>query len=222
MLDYVTIHGDPDGRTQRWDFSGATRANTDHGRLYASIEADGGDLVVSVYKDAARAALVAQGTLEGAATGAVALTAQNASGLTGTAVLSAAAPTVAIELDVFYACDEDLAQIQGELSGFLVSGNFAGQPGFKAATTNAKREFDSWLAARGLAGTRFDGLQPLADVCAFLALAVVYRNLSRRSDDVATAFALAHDAQARKRLAALRVNVAGVSTTPFASILARK
>ncbi len=215
MNDDITPRGDPHRRTALWVIHGATRANTDHGRLYVSLADVGDAMEVSLWSDPDHAWLVARGALSAGNNGPVELEPQNDSGLSGEVLLVNAEPTRVVELDVFYACDDDLAAIQGDIGAFLNDGQFAGRPGFSAATAAARRELDSWLEARGLARLRFDSLRPLADICAHLALAVIYRHLRRRGDDPASELAAFHDARARARLVALRLRSGGVEFIPF-------
>lgn len=212
MLDYVTIHGG-NGATSRWRFSGASRSNTDDGRVYVAHTQAMGDTTVSVYRDAARSQLVAQGTLAGA-TGQLSLNAQNASGLSGSVELLNAAPCD-IELDVFHACGDDLAGAQGEIARFLNAGVFAGEQGFTAPCAWAKRMLDALLASRGYRGKRFDSLTPLCEPALHYALAFIYENLTQKEREPAEWQANRHRALARAALAGVELAINGQCFFPF-------
>ena len=209
MLEYVTAHDGPPGFS-RWDFTGATRANTDHGRLYATAA---GLLNVTLYRDAARTAAVAQGSLAGN-TGEMSLSAVNDSGLSGTARLEQAG-TGLFTLDVFYACDADLSGRQTGLEQFLAAGQFAGRSGFSGPCLRAKRVLDALLDRCLPPGWQADSLQPLAEPAALLALQFVHETLAARQDEPAAACARAFALQARLTLQSLRLGVAGRIHTPF-------
>lgn len=212
MLDYVTIHGD-NAATSRWRFWGASRSNTHDGRLYVALTQNMGDTTVSVYRDAARSLLVAQGTLAGV-TGQAALSAQNASGLSGSVELLNAPPGT-LELDVFYACGDDLAQAQGEIARFLNAGVFAGEQGFTAPCARAKRMLDALLASRGYRGRRFDSLTPLAEPAMHYALAFIYENLTQKEREPAEWQANRHRALAQAALAGVELAIDGQCFFPF-------
>lgn len=212
MLDYVTIHGDG-GATSRWRFSGVSRSNTHDGRLYVALTQNMGDTTVSVYRDAARSQLVAQGTLAGV-TGQAALSAQSASGLSGSVELLNAAPRD-FELDVFYACGDDLAGARGEIVRFLNAGVFAGEQGFTAPCAWAKRMLDALLASRGYRGTRFDSLTPLCEPSLHYALAFIYENLTQKEREPAEWQANRHRALARAALMAVELAIDGQCFFPF-------
>lgn len=212
MLDYVTIHGQG-GATSRWRFSGASRSNSDDGRLYVSLAQNLGDTTVSVWRDSARSRLVAQGTLAGA-TGEAALDAQNACGLYGDVELVNAVPAT-LELDVFYACGDDIARAQSEVSRFLNAGVFAGEQGFTAPCAWAKRMLDALLASRGLRGRRFDSLAPLCGPALHYALAFIYENLTQKEREPADWQASRHRALARAALAGVELSIAGQCFFPF-------
>ncbi len=218
MLDYVTIHGD-NGATSRWRFSGASRSNSDDGRLYVALTQNMGDTTVSVYRDVARSHLVAQGTLAGV-TGNAALAAQNASGLSGSVELLNAAPSE-IELDVFYACGDDLAAGQGEIGRFLNAGLFAGEQGFSAPCAWAKRMLDALLASRGYRGKRFDSLTPLCEPALHYALAFIYENLTQKEREPAEWQANRHRALARSALMAVELAIDGQCFFPFTTRVTR-
>ena len=212
MLDYVTIHGDT-GATSRWRFSGASRSNSDDGRLYVALTQNMGDTTVSVYRDAARSQLVAQGTLAGV-TGQAALSAQNASGLSGSVELLNAAQGE-LELDVFYACGDDLAAGQGEVARFLTAGVFVGEQGFTAPCAWAKRMLDALLASRGYRGRHFDSLTPLCEPALHYALAFIYENLTQKEREPAEWQANHHRALARAALAGVELSIDGQCFFPF-------
>ncbi len=218
MLDYLTIHGD-NGATSRWRFSGASRSNSDDGRLYVALTQNTGDTTVSVYRDAAHSLLVAQGTLAGS-TGQIALAAQNASGLSGSVELLNAVPGN-LELDVFYACGDDLAGAQGEIARFLNAGVFAGEQGFSAPCAWAKRMLDALLASRGYRGRRFDSLTPLAEPALHYALASIYENLTQKELEPAEWQANRHRALARAALTGVELAIDGQCFFPFTSRIVR-
>lgn len=219
MLEYATTHDDPHGVFTRWTLDGAVRANTDHGRLYARVTQPGGDTTVSLYSDAARTQLVADGTISGD-TAPVTLTQQNSSGLSGSVEVTGAVqfdPTV----DVFYADDDDVTALQKDVSGFLDGGEFAARPGFAEPLARAKRVVDALLAGRFPQGWRADALSPLADACARYALFFIYDHLSTRPDDPAAALALHWRREARLALPLIRLSINGETLSPFTSRVTR-
>lgn len=220
MLDYVTIHGDAASATSRWRFSGASRANTDNGRLYVTLTHALGDTTAAFFRDAARSSLVAQGAITGNS-GTVGLTAQNASGLSGSVELLNAGVAEVLEIDLFYATGDDLAEVQGEVSGFLKADSFAGEQGFTAPCAAAKRVLDALLASRGWRGRRFDSLAPLAMAASHYALAFVYDHLTHRDGEPAAYQATRHRALARAALPAVELSIAGGCFFPFISVLTR-
>lgn len=210
MLDYVTIRGL--AGTSAWRFAGASRANTDQGRLYVTIAGSAGSVAVSLYRDAARTETVAGGIHpEGA--GLLNLNALNNSGLTGRVHLESPAAGEG-ELDLFYACSDDLRALQAGISDFLTAGRFAGEPGFELPCASAKRTLDRLLQARQCQ-VRFDTLLPLADVAAQYALAFIYDFLAHRQGDPATFLAEKYRQQAAAALTALRLSVEGHPWMPF-------
>lgn len=219
MLEYVTTHDDPNTVFLRWVIDGAARANTDHGRLYARVTQLGGDTTVSLYRDAARTLLVADGTISGD-TGSVTLAQQDSSGLSGSVEVAGAMPFDAT-VDVFYADDDDVIALQKDVGGFLDDGAFAGRPGFAEPLARAKRVIDALLAARFPHGWRADALSPLADACARYALFFIYDHLSTRPDDPAAALALHWRREARSALPAIRLSINGETLSPFTSRVTR-
>jgi len=220
MLDYVTIHGDAASATSRWRFAGASRANTDNGRLYVTLTQALGDTTASVFNDYARSRLVAQGAVTGNS-GTVTLGAQNSSGLSGSVDLLNAGNAGSIELDVFYAGSDDLAEVQGEIAAFLKADSFAGEQGFTAPCASAKRILDALLASRGWRGRRFDSLAPLAMAASHYALAFTYDHLTHRDGEPAAFQANRHRALARAALPAVELSIAGNCFFPFTSVLTR-
>jgi hypothetical protein len=95
---------------------GGTTSNTDLWQLYFKVTVGGGNATVSLYKDAAYANLVAEGTKVGNGAGSITLTAQNASGLSGTVVSAGAlvsstdAANVMIYPDVRVAVDNSVVE----------------------------------------------------------------------------------------------------------------
>ena len=87
-LTAIVEAGDAANQLSGWTLVGENFTNTDDGYLYWGLTDSGGDRTVSLYKDsgAAAANLVAQGTRTG--DGAITLTAQNSSGLTGTVTVA--------------------------------------------------------------------------------------------------------------------------------------
>ena len=81
-------YNDNNNQLSDWSFAGLSYGNnTDaDGKLYIDLAVGGAGHQVSVYSDSARSALVAQGDI--AASGTVTLAEKNASGLTGTVVLT--------------------------------------------------------------------------------------------------------------------------------------
>ncbi|MCC6574379.1 MAG: hypothetical protein IT462_11370 [Planctomycetes bacterium] len=114
----VTVHGDGENRTRLWDLRGATRDNTDRGRLYVSVTSSGGNTTVSLYKDSFRTALVARGSLN-SATGAINLVQQENSGISGSVLLRGALPSQGITLEVISSftpgCAEQAAALYGRV-----------------------------------------------------------------------------------------------------------
>ncbi|MBZ0135667.1 MAG: hypothetical protein K8I27_04785 [Planctomycetes bacterium] len=219
MLEYVTTHDDPYGVFSRWLIDGAKRANTDHGRLYPRVTQSGGDTTVSLYRDAARTQLVADGTINGA-TGEISLVQQGSSGLSGSVELTSAVP-FDVTIDVFYADDDDVTVRQKDVAGFLDGGEFAGRPGFAEPLARAKRVIDVLLNARCPQGWRADVLSPLADACATYALFFIYDHLSTRPDDPAAALATHWRREARLALPLIRLSVASETLSPFTSRVTR-
>lgn len=219
MLEYVTTHDDPHGVFSRWVLDGASRANTDHGRLYTRVTEAGGNFSVSLFSDAARTQLMAQGTLD-AATGDVSLAAQNASGLSGSVRITDATPFEAV-IDAFYADDDDLLSLHKGIGAFLANGQFANRPGFSDPLARAKRVLDALLNARFPQGWRADSLQPLADATARYALFFLYDHLSSRADDPSAYLAARWRREARLSLPRVRLSVAGQVVQPFTAQILR-
>ena len=74
LAETWTVEGETvPGQINSLTLSGATMANTDAGRVYVTIEADGSDNMVIAYSDSARTVSAAIGLDEGRAGGAVAL-----------------------------------------------------------------------------------------------------------------------------------------------------
>jgi hypothetical protein len=213
MLDCVTTHDDPDATLVRWVLDGASRDNTNHGRLYVRVTQDA-DTTVSLYRDAARTALVAEGTLVGDDTGEVTLTEENDSGLSGSVELQFAS-AMDMTLDAFYADDADLVALQKCVSDFLYEGQFANRPGFAGPLARAKRVMDVMLNARLPRGWRADSLQPLADATARFALFFLYDHLSSRDDDAAAQRARHWRNEARATLSAIELSIDGCLVRPF-------
>lgn len=208
MPTYITIRDLPG--TSRWHFDGASRDNTEHGRLYVTITEAAGLFTVSAFADAGLARLVAQGT--GAA--AVTLAAANDSGLTGSVLLDESAPASG-ELDLFYACDADLTARHTGIEAFLHEGTFAGRAGFAEPCAQAKLVLDALLNARLGSGWRVDDLQALAPLAASYALSFLYDFLSTQPDDAAFALSRRFRADAREALGQLRLSVNGHTLRPF-------
>jgi hypothetical protein len=187
LVDYVSVHG-PAG-TSAWRFFGDSRANTDHGRVYADVT----PALVTLYRDAAMQHAVAQGAPDAAH---VSFEPVNDSGLSATCTLDASTHA-RLALDVFHADDADLLARQADLAGLLTDGNFAGQPGFAAPRRRAKRTLDALLDMRLPAGWRADDLQPLTDAAAAYALYFLYDHLATRADLPAAELARAWRARAR-------------------------
>ena len=220
MLEYVTTHNDPDCVFSRWLLDGAGRDNTDNGRAYTRISEAGGDYTVSVYSDADRNALVAQGTLSGATTGNVTLAEQNSSGMSGSVRLREARSFDAT-IDLFYADAADLTALQKDITGFLIGGEFGGRAGFADPLARAKRVIDALMNARFPAGWRADDLQPLADATARYALFFIYDHLSSRADDSAAQLAAAWRRNARRVLPLIRISISGETFVPFTTRIER-
>ena len=213
MLEYVTTHDDPDATLTRWVIDGASRDNTDHGRLYVRIAQDA-DTTVSLYRDAARSLLVAEGTLVGDDTGEVTFTEENASGLSGSVEFQFASAMDAT-LDAFYADDADVLALQKCVEDFLYEGQFADRPGFADPLARAKRVMDVLLNARLPRGWRADSNQPLADATARFALFFIYDRLSSRDDDPSADRARHWRLEARAALAQIQLSIDGCLVRPF-------
>ena len=220
MLEYVTTHGDPDNVFSAWLLDGAARANSDNGRLYTRITPAGDDTTVSLFRDADRTLLVADGTLVGGNTGQITLVEQNSSGLGGGVSVQAATPFEA-EIDVFYADDNDVSALQKDVGGFLDNGGFAGRPGFAEPLARAKRVVDALLNARLAQAWRADELSPLADAAARYALFFIYDHLSTRPDDPAAALAAHWRREARLALPLINLSINGEPVSPFTSRVTR-
>lgn len=220
MLEYVTTHDDPSGVFSRWVLDGASRANTDHGRLYTRITQGSGTSTVSLFRDTAHTQPVAEGTLNGSVSGKVALAEQNSSGLSGSVELDGATPLNA-SIDVFYAADDDLTALQKSVSEFIEAGEFAGRPGFAEPLARAKRVMDALLNSRFPRGWRTDSLAPLSEATARYALFFIYDHLSTRPDDPGAGLARHWRREARLALPQIRLSVAGETTSPFISRVTR-
>lgn len=208
MLAYITIRDLPG--TSLWRFDGASRDNTDHGRLYVTITEAAGVFTVSAFADVGLSRLVAQGT----GTAAITLAAASDSGLTGSVLLADAAPATG-ELDVFYACDADLLARHTGIEAFLHEDNFAGRAGFAEPCAQAKLVLDALLNARLGSGWRVDDLQALALVAASYALSFLYDFLSTQPGDAAFALSRRFRADARQALGQLQLGVSGHTVRPF-------
>jgi len=215
MLDYITQRGS--APTSKWAFIGANRANTHDGRAWARLTQDGGDFTVSVFRDELRQHAVAAGARSGA--GEVALAALNDSGLSGTVEI--AAGTGECELDIFYACDDDLTARHTGIAAFLIGGEFAGEPGFRGPCARAKRAIDAMLASRLGADIRAESLAPLAEAASSLALSYIYEWLSTRPQDPARVLATFFAARAASQLTAVRLRRGAELVTPFAARVVR-
>jgi len=86
IASVVTISGDASAQTSAWTFTGQTGLNTNGGFLYWKLVDVAGTRTVSVYKDAAMASKVAEGSRVG--DGAITLAAQGGSGLTGSVTVA--------------------------------------------------------------------------------------------------------------------------------------
>jgi hypothetical protein len=215
-LDYVTQRGS--APTAQWQFAGATRDNTDHGRTWATVAQAGDDLTVTVYRDALLLHPVAQGARTGV--GEVELSAANVSGLTGAVDLTDACPGHT-ELDVFYCCDADLVARHTGVTAHLTEGNFAGEPGFANPCARAKRALDAMLAVRLGAQFRAESLVPLAEAATALALFFLYEWLSTQADDPAAALAARFRVHAQQALGAITLQRGSELITPFAARVQR-
>ena len=90
--------GDNQNQLTTWVIAGANVANTDQGELYVTLADTLGTRTVSLYVDAARTTLVAEGTLAG--DGAVALAERSGSGITGSVAVAYAADDSSITVKV--------------------------------------------------------------------------------------------------------------------------
>lgn len=216
FLDYVTQHGALP--LERWNFTGADRDNTDHGRLWAALARDGDDFTLTLFRDALRTQAVASGARTGP--GALTLEPAGDSGLSGSVELAASGEGTA-ELDVFYACDADLVARHADVAAYLVGGSFAGAPGFSGPCARAKRVLDALLAARIGPGFRADSLQPMAEAAAGFALGFVYEWLSTRPDDPAHHLARRFVIGAREALPAIALRRDAELVIPFSARIQR-
>jgi hypothetical protein len=206
MLDYVTIHGP--ATTSRWELTGDSRDNTDHGRVYADIT----PALVTLYKDSAMQHAVADGVPLGDF---VHMTHVNDSGLTASCRLDVSTP-VQVALDVFYADDADLRERHADLDQLLDDfGMFAGYLGFSVPRRGGKRTLDGLLKSRLPHAWRADDLQPLADAQAAFALSHMYTLLMTRADSPAFELASMWKDRARNALAAIRLSIGGRTFVPF-------
>ncbi|MBX3474382.1 MAG: hypothetical protein KF754_08365 [Planctomycetes bacterium] len=215
-LDYVTQHGTLP--LEHWDFTGADRDNTDHGRLWAGLAREGDDFTLTLYRDALRTQAVATGARTGP--GAITLEPANDSGLSGSVELAETGEGTA-ELDVFYACDADLVARHADVAAYLVDGSFAGAPGFSGPCARAKRVLDAMLAARLGPDFCAETLTPLADAATDYALAFVFEWLSSRPDDPALDLARRFADSARQALPAIRLRRGAEVIIPFAARVTR-
>lgn len=215
----------PDSITQRgalpmtsWTFAGASRDNTDHGRVWAALARAGDDFTLTLFRDALRTQAVASGARTGP--GAITLDESNDSGRSGSVELAASGEGTA-ELDVFYACDADLVARHADVAAYLVEGNFAGAPGFSGPCARAKRVLDAMLAGRVGLDFRAESLTPLAHAATDYALAFVYQWLSTRPDDPAHHLALRFADSARQELSAIRLQRGAEVIIPFTARVTR-
>jgi hypothetical protein len=193
---------------------GASRANTDDGRLHGQSVTLGADTTVSLYADRAHLRLVAQGAFTGPQPASLSLAPAGANGLSATLALRVP-PVGDFEFDAFLACPDDLAARQGGLdpAGFT-------PPGIEAFCEAAGRELLDWLALRGVHG-RIDDLAPLAEPCACLALARLYAHGARGRDEPAPVLARTWRERAIESLSALTLRIAGRAISPFQAVLIR-
>lgn len=215
-LEFVTQHGALP--LAGWSFAGASRDNTDHGRLWANLARDGDDFTLTLFRDALRTRTVADGARTGP--GVITLEAANDSGLAGAVDLLVEGEGTA-ELDVFYACDADLVARHADVSALLVEGNFAGQPGFSLPCARAKRVLDAMIYNRMGPGFRAESLQPLAHAATDYALAFLYDWLNTRPDDPARHLARHFIESARRSLDAIVLQRGAEVITPFAARIER-
>jgi hypothetical protein len=209
MQNYITQRGN--AAADNWSFTGANRANTDNGRAWVRVTNAGDDFTVTVYRDELLMHEVAAGTREGA--GPVVLAALNDSGLSGSVEL--AAPQVgSAELDIFYACEDDLS---ARHSGAAEQGATR----LREAIARAKRSLDTMLGARLGGGFRPESLEPLAVIATDLALSFLYEGLSERPDDPARDLTRRFFASAMAALPALRLARGCELVTPFAGRIDR-
>lgn len=209
--NHITQRGN--APTTHWSFTGANRGNTSDGRAWARVSRAGDTFTVTVFRDELRDVAVASGSRNGL--GAVTLAEAGGSGLSGTVEIAHAA-TGDCELDVFYACDEDLVARHTDVSAHLMDGAFAGEPGFSGPCARAKGVVDVLLAARLGSDFRAESLAPLAEPTALYALFFLYSWLSTRADDPAGALAARFRAEAHAALPYVRLVRGAEVVTPFA------
>jgi hypothetical protein len=202
MLDHITQRGN--AATKHWAFAGANRANTCDGRAWVRVTNAGDDFTVTVYRDELRMHEVAAGTRTGA--GVVGLVAVNESGLSGSVEIGAEVGSA--ELDIFYACEDDLAARHTGVTE-------QGAPRVLDACKRAKRALDGLLESRLGAGFRAETLAPLAPIATDYALSFLYEGLSTRPDDPAKSLSARFRASASAALPGLRLVRGCEIVTPF-------
>lgn len=82
----ANVYGDAASQLSDWSWTGAALTNTNYGLLYWTLSDVGGTRTVSIYKDAAKTSLVAQGSRVG--DGPITLAAQSGSGLSGSVTVA--------------------------------------------------------------------------------------------------------------------------------------
>lgn len=141
-METYTVIGDESNQTSAWQLTGYSNDNTDKGIVYAKIYEDSGNYYVSVYSEDSMetASLVAEGSIA-TAKGAVTLLEQNSSGLTGS-VKIAYTQDAQLAIIVFYACYEDLCEVERNLNQYLTDGIIANRKRFESFIEHGKRLID--------------------------------------------------------------------------------
>lgn len=221
-METATTHNDAGQVFRDWRFTGYSRENTDHGRVYVATEFSAGDVTVRIYRDELRSNLVASGTLVGATSGEVALAEVASSGLSGAVTLRNATGAEVVRVDVFYCCDDDLLAYKRDLQEFLDdAGEFNGGHGFNTVCDAAKRELDELLQTRRLYNIEFDSLQPLTPSAIWYALSHLFRTIDDGRGGPSWTLHREMHQRGRRSLSRIRLHREGAIVTPFSNRIQR-
>jgi len=150
-METYTIIDDKASQTKNWTLTGYSRENTDSGTLYTKLYQSAGNYCLELYSDAERTSenLVAQGNIANSK-GKLTLAEANNSGLSGEVQIDYS-QDAEFKLVAFYACYEDLSEVERNLDALLdENGKIAGRPRFEIFLEHAKKLIDVHVEVRFL------------------------------------------------------------------------